>query len=208
LPLTELEHDCNGWPLRFGKDADIVDTQLIEYTNVVVDYLSSILGCLVVVCIVFPSSLLVILCVSFLVYIALSYYRRTSVELKRLDALAGSPLHAHIAETLSGLTTIRAFCRTRDFIDHNQVLTDKSLRAINLTLYTERWMFTRVVLASGVLTSATFLFGAMFRESISPALFGLAVVFSVQLTTDVSLFVRDGNVVSWTRVSSLSESFV
>jgi hypothetical protein len=48
-------------------------------------------------------------------------YIATSRELKRLDALAFSPIFQHFGESLAGLITIRAFNKQQLFIDVNKV---------------------------------------------------------------------------------------
>jgi hypothetical protein len=48
-------------------------------------------------------------------------YIATSRELKRLDALAFSPIFQHYGESLAGLATIRAFDRQQLFIETNRV---------------------------------------------------------------------------------------
>ena len=37
------------------------------------------------------------------------YFRRTSIELQRVDAVSRSPVYANFSETMSGLDTIRAY---------------------------------------------------------------------------------------------------
>jgi ATP-binding cassette subfamily C (CFTR/MRP) protein 1 len=39
-----------------------------------------------------------------------NYFRSTSVQLRRLEAVSRSPVYAHFSETLGGMATIRAFC--------------------------------------------------------------------------------------------------
>ena len=48
-------------------------------------------------------------------------YIAASRELKRLDSLALSPIFGHFNETLSGLQTVRAFKKQRDFAAKNEV---------------------------------------------------------------------------------------
>ena len=58
-----------------------------------------------------------------------SLFIATSRELKRLDALAFSPIFSHFGETLAGLTTIRAFRAAPLFERLNAAHVDASNRA-------------------------------------------------------------------------------
>lgn len=53
-------------------------------------------------------------------------YIKSSRELKRLDSVAFSPIFNHFNETLSGLSTVRAFRLTDGFTDKNKGLLDGS----------------------------------------------------------------------------------
>eukprot|EP00959_Pyramimonas_sp_CCMP1952_P200303 4189159-Pyramimonas_sp.AAC.2 len=55
-------------------------------------------------------------------YMVMIYYRASSRELKRMDALSRSPIYSVFSETLMGLDTIRAYGRRADF---EQLMTTK-----------------------------------------------------------------------------------
>ncbi len=65
-----------------------------------------------------------------------SYYLATSRELKRLDAVSRSPIFAWFSESLSGLSTIRAFGQQKVFIENNERRVDR-----NQICYLPRYVF-------------------------------------------------------------------
>lgn len=48
-------------------------------------------------------------------------YRKSSREIKRIESISRSPIYAHFGETLTGLSTIRAFERQTAFAKENKV---------------------------------------------------------------------------------------
>lgn len=61
-------------------------------------------------------------------------YIPTARELKRLDAIARSPIYSHFGETLGGVTTIRAFGDQERFTKENMTRLDRNQKAYNLTM--------------------------------------------------------------------------
>jgi len=47
--------------------------------------------------------------------IVLQYYRKTSIEIQRLESVSRSPIFSHLTETLEGSATIRAYGLQRQF---------------------------------------------------------------------------------------------
>ena len=75
-------------------------------------------------------------------------YLVTSRELKRLDALAFSPIFQHYAESLTGLHTIRAFQRQDLFQDINRVRLDNGFALTRLPPGASLWGCTPYVPSS------------------------------------------------------------
>ena len=48
-----------------------------------------------------------------------AFYIRASRDLKRLESIQRSPLYQQFGETLTGVTTIRAYCDERRFVRDN-----------------------------------------------------------------------------------------
>lgn len=136
--------------------------------------LSSLLGSVILISILFPYFLPVIAFVV-LGYVALaSFYTVSSREMKRLgrfvpnpprkinladehltDGILRSHLYSHFAESLSGLATIRAYGATSRFIKENGVLIDHEDSALYLTISLYNlFIFAHFLVLTGWLRSA------------------------------------------------------
>ena len=100
---------------RFSKDMSLIDTmlalQLQQATNV------GFLALGVIVNLAVASKYAVIIMIFALVYyiILLLLYRRTAIQLQRLEAVSRAPIFTHFGETLDGLQTIRAYGMKHNF---------------------------------------------------------------------------------------------
>jgi ATP-binding cassette subfamily C (CFTR/MRP) protein 1 len=57
-------------------------------------------------------------------------YRKTARELKRLSSIARSPIFAHFNETITSLTTVRAFKQQERLIEKNDMNNDKCVTSL------------------------------------------------------------------------------
>lgn len=74
------------------------------------------------------------------VYFLQNFYLRTSRQLRFLDLESQSPLYTHVAETLEGLSTIRAFGWQEAFIESNIQRLDNSQKPYYLLYCIQRWL--------------------------------------------------------------------
>eukprot|EP00897_Mesotaenium_endlicherianum_P000565 jgi/Mesen1/10509/ME000083S10014 len=106
----------------------------------------------------------------------------TSRETKRLEAVSRSPIYAHYAAAIQGLSTIRAFGVQRHFDAAFQERLDANGRAFFAWLVTSRWLAFRLDgICSVVLLLASVLAIAA-RRQLSPSLVGLALTYMLQLS--------------------------
>ena len=74
------------------------------------------------VAIIFPVMLI---CVIVLYKLAID----ATKEVSRIESVSKSPLLAFLSETISGSSTIRAFSRQSEFIDHNNKILNRNILA-------------------------------------------------------------------------------
>ena len=121
-----------------------------------------------------------------------SNFRRSSRELKRMDSTTRSPLFAHFSETLTGLSTIRAYHREDVFIRGNEERVDGNMRAYYLVVVMQRWIGLRLeTLASAVVFfSGAVIVITSFYYGLGVGLAGLSLSYAVSMTTSLVFLIR------------------
>mgnify|MGYP002756917794 FL=1 len=145
---------------RFGKDIDVLDNQLSNLVRQCASTVLSILGASIMVIVFTYYFAIVVVAVFVFAYFFSTFYRSSAREFKRVDALLRSTLYSHFAESLSGLTTIRAYRESDRFLHDNYKYMDLQNRAYFLTIVNQRWLGLRLdvlgsvcVLITGLLCS-------------------------------------------------------
>ncbi|KAL7730042.1 hypothetical protein ACLKA6_009329 [Drosophila palustris] len=93
---------------RFSKDLGQIDELLPSVMLDVVQVFLTLTGIIVVICITNPYYLLLTLGLAIIFYYIREFYLKTSRDVKRLEAVARSPIYSHLSASLNGLPTIRA----------------------------------------------------------------------------------------------------
>ncbi|BGP39125.1 hypothetical protein JCM10450v2_003079 [Rhodotorula kratochvilovae] len=177
---------------RFSKDIDTIDNTLNDSFRMFVSTLAGVVGSVVLIAIVQPWFLLVVVLVLCLYAFAARFYRQSARELKRLDNLLRSSLYASFSESLSGLTTIRAYGETDRFLAQTSAYLDLEDRAYYLTVINQRWLGLRLDFFGSCLTFAVAMFGVGTRTSVTPAQTGLVLSYILTISSAFSWMVRQG----------------
>ena len=140
-PMSWFETTPSGRTLsRFSKDVDEADNLLRQALSSLFSCFMASSGSLVLCCILTDGWLgLALLIVIWGYWFILQYYRHTSREIKRLESVTKSPIFSHFAETLHGLTSIRAMALETSFTERNIEQLDTN-RAFFLTNAANRWL--------------------------------------------------------------------
>ncbi|KAK0521189.1 hypothetical protein OC834_006756 [Tilletia horrida] len=175
---------------RLSKDVDTLDMQLPSNLFQFGNQFWTVLGTIGLVIysynwlgVMFPPLIIIYAVVQ-------AYYRRTSREAKRLDSILRSRLYASFGETLTGLASIRAFRAQKRFVRMNEVNIDYNNRAYYLTIAVQRWLSVRMDFLGNVLILGIGLAAVGFRRSISPAVLGVALTYTLQITQSLSQMVQ------------------
>lgn len=102
---------------RFTKDLDVIDTEL--YPNLSYFYIISTLCLVDMFLLLYSSNLFIVIPILAFIYFAFRlqrFYMKVSRELFRIEAITRSPVLSYFSESISGVTTIRAYGKQLWFI--------------------------------------------------------------------------------------------
>ncbi|KAK5127730.1 hypothetical protein LTR08_004230 [Meristemomyces frigidus] len=208
-PMSFFETTPSGRILnRFSSDIYKIDEVLARTFNMLFTNAARAAFTLVVISTSTPVFTALILPLGALYLWIQKYYLRTSRELKRLDSISRSPIYAHFQESLSGISTIRAYRQTKRFAMENEWRIDANLRAYFPSISANRWLAVRLELIGSViiLAAAGFsIFSVSSGSGLSAGLVGLAMSYALQITQSLNWIVRqtvevETNIVSVERV--------
>ncbi|KAI0087238.1 multidrug resistance-associated ABC transporter [Irpex rosettiformis] len=171
---------------RLSKDQDTIDTEIAMVAFALLTIFSSVLGTAALVFYTFPLLGIIFAPLTIFYYLAATFYRRTSVETKRLDSLMRSALYSSYSETLTGLSTVRAYGEQSRFIHNTDHGLDLENRAYYITISIQRWLGVRLDLLGNILIFGIALFAAGFRKTVDPGKIGVVLSYSLSITQVVS----------------------
>ena len=174
---------------RFAKDIDTLDNTLGDAMRMAIQTLGAITGATILLAIVQPYFLIAIFVVSLLYAHNAAFYRRSSREFKRIDAILRSSLYSHFSESLSGIATIRSYGESERFLTDNVKRMDIENRAYYLTVVNQRWLGIRLDFLGSLLTFSVAII-VVTSHSVSAARGGLGLSTMVTVQQSFSWLVR------------------
>lgn len=190
-PLSFFDTTPTGRILnRFSKDMYAVDENLPRTLTSSLSTLFACLSVIIVIGSVTPWFLVAGLPLSFLYRSVQQHYVHNSRELQRLNSISRSPIYAMFSETLSGLSTIRAFSKQLLFCTQNESKVDQNQQAYFLTTAANRWLGLRLEFVGTSVVFAAAFFAVLERDSIAAGLAGLSITYALQLTSQLNWLVR------------------
>ncbi|KAA0175458.1 hypothetical protein FNF27_03158 [Cafeteria roenbergensis] len=182
---------------RLSKDVGVVDQELPDYTSDVLLCVVECIARLTTIAVASPIFLLVFLPVGVFYYIVTKYYRGSSRELKRLEAIASSPLQARFAETVEGLPSIRAFGLQASERRAAAAALDNSNTLFWVSRMANRWISVRVEFSGSIIVAAVAAIAVVTTvPAVQPyvpgvrSLLALALTYSINLTGTLNWLVR------------------
>ncbi|GAA5825076.1 hypothetical protein JCM11251_006090 [Rhodosporidiobolus azoricus] len=175
---------------RFGKDVDSIDNRLNDALQMTLVTLAQIVASIVMLGIVYQWFLLPIAAVFCIYWYMSSFYRASARTIKRHDNVLRSSLYAWFGESLTGLSTIRAFGEQERFLQNNDRFIDIENRAYYLTVINQRWLAIRLDFLGSLLAFVVAIVAVAERTTISPSKSGLALTTVLAVQQAVTLLVR------------------
>lgn len=124
------------------------------------------------------------------VYFLQKFYLRTSRQIRFLDIEYKAPLYTHFAETVEGLSTIRAFGWQQQFIDSNIARLDISQKPFYLMYCIQRWLNLVLLLLIGVMAVAVMAMATKMQSTTSAGRIGVSLSAVVTFNQTLSLMMQ------------------
>ncbi|RMY52987.1 hypothetical protein D0863_14088 [Hortaea werneckii] len=175
---------------RFSKDIESVDQEIAPVAVGVVHCLASIITIVVLISVITPGFLIAGVFITALYFLIGKFYINSSRDLKRLESVQRSPLYQQFGETLSGMTTIRAYGDERRFIRENIHRVNTHSRPFIYLWGANRWLAFRVDVVGALVSFFTGVFVLLSVGRIDAGAAGLAMTYAVTFTENVLWFVR------------------
>ncbi|KXT04927.1 hypothetical protein AC578_3478 [Pseudocercospora eumusae] len=175
---------------RFSKDVEAVDQEIAPVAVGVVHCLFSILTIVVLISVITPGFLIAGVFITILYFLIGRLYIASSRDLKRLESVQRSPLYQQFGETLSGMTTIRAYGDERRFIRENLHRVNTHSRPFIYLWAANRWLALRVDVVGALVSFFTGVFVILSVGRVDAGSAGLAMTYAVTFTENVLWFVR------------------
>nr|POE56764.1 atp-dependent bile acid permease [Quercus suber] len=185
----------DGTPLgqmmnRFSKDIEAVDQEIAPVAVGVVHCLASIITIVVLISAITPGFLIAAIFITILYFLIGRFYISSSRDLKRLESVQRSPLYQQFGETLSGMTTIRAYGDERRFIRDNLDRINTHSRPFIYLWAANRWLAFRIDVVGALVAFSTGVFVITSVGRVDAGAAGLAMTYAVTFTENVLWFVR------------------
>lgn len=175
---------------RFSKDIESVDQEVAPVAIGVVHCFASIVTIVIIISIITPAFLIAASVISVLYFFIGRFYINSSRDLKRLESVHRSPLYQQFGETLSGMTTIRAYGDERRFVRENLAKINTQNRPFIYLWAANRWLAFRVDVVGALVAFFAGAFVVLSVGRIDAGAAGIALTYAVTFTENVLWFVR------------------
>lgn len=175
---------------RFAKDIDSIDSGTPNNFEDFLNCLLNVLSTLFIISIETPWFIIVIIPISLVYGFIQRIYIASSRQFKRLESIARSPVVSDFEETLSGISTIRAF-RAQDRFRSDFFKKFDSLQGWGyLNRMGNRWLAVNLEFCGNMIVLASSVFAALARHSLSGGNVGLSISYAVNVNVALNYLVR------------------
>lgn len=176
---------------RFSQDVYTIDEMIPQTLSSLISCAGQVLSTVIVIAMTTPLFLVAVVPLGVLYYLIQRYYIATSRQLKRLESVSRSPIYAHFSETLSGVSTIKAYNCGNLFRIENENKVDFNLQAYYPSVAANRWLAMRLEF----LGNLVILFAAIFavneaENDIAAGDVGLSLSYAMSVTQTLNWMVR------------------
>ncbi|XP_034871029.1 multidrug resistance-associated protein 1-like isoform X6 [Mirounga angustirostris] len=191
LPLRFFETNPIGQIInRFTKDMFIIDIRFHYYLRTWLNCTLDVIGTVLVIGGALPLFILGVIPLVFLYFTIQRYYVASSRQIRRLAGASRSPIISHFSETLSGVSTIRAFGHEQRFIQQNKEVVNENLVCFYNNVISNRWLSVRLEFLGNLMVFFAALLTVLAGNSIDSAIVGLSISYALNITQSLNFWVR------------------
>nr|XP_058161660.1 ATP-binding cassette sub-family C member 8 isoform X10 [Dasypus novemcinctus] len=178
---------------RFSSDCNTIDQHIPSTLECLSRSTLLCVSALTVISYVTPVFLVALLPLAIVCYFIQKYFRVASRDLQQLDDTTQLPLLSHFAETVEGLTTIRAFRYEARFQQKLLEYTDSNNIASLFLTAANRWLEVRMeyIGACVVLIAAVTSISNSLHRELSAGLVGLGLTYALMVSNYLNWMVRN-----------------
>ena len=167
---------------RFSSDVSEADNSTQFALGLFLGCAFEMLVTLIIVGVQTPYTLVCFVPILTVFYYTQAYFRYSSRELKRLEALSRSPLFSHFSETLNGMSTIRAFSAERRTQNESIKRLDRLIGVSMIFTQSQLWLSLRLIALGTTCIAAAGVFAVMARHTLSAQEVGLTMTYAMTIT--------------------------
>ncbi|KAJ8308836.1 hypothetical protein KUTeg_013710 [Tegillarca granosa] len=175
---------------RFTSDIDTTDHSLPHHIRHVFLQLLNITVTLVVITYNTPLFITVIIPATFLYRLVQKYFVTSIRQLERLRSKKNSPMISHVGESISGVSTIRAYGKQDSFIKEHEKRLEMNVMCLYIVICAHKWLGLRLEAISYLFVFGTALFSVM-SDDVSSGVVGLCMAFILQITGSLNGMVHN-----------------
>ena len=175
---------------RFSKDLEAVDQEVAPIAIGVMSCALAIVVTIALISAITPGFLIAGFFISAMYFFVGKFYLRSSRDLKRLESVQRSPLFQQFGETLSGITTIRAYGDEKRFIRDNMLRINTHSRPFIYLWAANRWLAFRIDVVGDLVAFFAGAFVVLSIGTIDAGSAGLSLSYAISFTENVLWLVR------------------
>lgn len=175
---------------RFSKDLEAVDQEIAPIAISVLSCALGIIITIIVISVITPLFLIAGVFITLAFWFIGALYLNTSRDLKRLESVQRSPLFQQFGETLTGMTTIRAYGEERRFIRENLAKINTQSRPFIYLWACNRWLAFRCDMLGDLVSFFAGVFVILSLGKIDPGAAGISLSYAISFTENILWLVR------------------
>ncbi|KAH1017951.1 hypothetical protein HUJ05_008526 [Dendroctonus ponderosae] len=190
LPMAFFDTTPSGRILsRFSNDIIGIDLRLPMTFTVFFQNTFRVIGTMLVICFTTPLFTAVIIPLLAIYIFIQRYYVATSRQLRRIESVSKSPIYSHFGETVTGTHVIRAYGQVARFTEISENKVDLNQKTMYPSNSSSLWLTVRLETIGNLIILFAALF-AVLGKDLNPALVGLSVSYSMNITNTLNFLVR------------------